>query len=241
MVNYKKNFKNLKIFVDFDGTISIKDLTDEIFKQNGNFELYINKFLNNEITIFEYWEHFVEILPNDLDSYLQQFLTEQQIDSYFVSFLDFCFEKNIPISVVTDNFDFIVEYVWNYFKLPKIPIFSNKLVYDNGWRAIFPLANENCGSHSAVCKRNVIINNSSNEDIIVYVGDGFSDFQAAEVSDIIFAKNQLAKYCAEHRIPHHNWKTFFDVRRILERYLDHEIIRKRHQASIHRKWAIEQE
>lgn len=241
MAIYKKNIKRFQIFVDFDGTISINDLTDEIFKQNGKFELYLNKFLNQEITIFEYWEHFVQILPNDLDSYLQEFLKKQQIDSYFQALLDYCFQKDYPISVVTDNFDYIVEFVWDYYKLPKIPIFSNKLVYDNGWKAIFPFANENCGRHSAVCKRNIIINHSTDDDIVVYIGDGFSDFLAAEVSDIIFAKGQLAKYCAENRIPHHNWKTFFDVKRILESYAQQENARKRHQASLHRKWAIEQE
>lgn len=241
MVNYKNNAKKFKIFVDFDGTISIKDLTDEIFKQNGNFELYLNKFLNNEISIFEYWEEFVKVLPNDLDTYLQKFLAEQQIDSYFELFLKYCFDNNIQVSVVTDNFDYIVEFVWNYYKLPRIPIYSNKLVSDNGWKPVFPFANENCGHHSAVCKRNIIINNSANDDIIIYIGDGFSDYQAAEVSDIIFAKNQLAKYCTEKRIPHHPWKTFFDVKRILDGYLTIEEARKRHQAILHRKWAIEQE
>lgn len=241
MANYKNFEKQFKIFVDFDGTISINDLTDEIFKQNGDFEFHLKRFLNKEITIFDYWSEFTKILPDDLDSYLQSFLQEQEIDAYFHTFINFCNENNVPLAIVTDNFDYIINYVWKFYDLPKVPIFSNKLIYDEMWKPEFTFANENCGFHSAVCKRNVIINNTNDEDIVVYVGDGFSDYQASEVSDIIFAKNHLAKYCAEHRIPHHNWKTFFDVKRILEEYIKNGDARKRHQATLHRKWVIEQE
>lgn len=241
MANYKKNVKDIKVFIDFDGTVSINDLTDEIFKQNGDFDTHIKRFLNKEISIFNYWEEFAKILPKDLDNYLQEFLAEQPIDIYFEQFVKYCLEKEIQVSIVTDNFDLIINFVWEYYKLPKIPIFSNKLILDKVWKPLFNLANENCGYHSAVCKKNVIINNTAENDIIVYIGDGFSDYQASEVSDIIFAKNHLAKYCAENRIPHHNWTTFFDIKRIFEEYLKNGSVRKRHQASLHRKWAYEQE
>lgn len=241
MANYKKNVKDFKVFIDFDGTISINDLTDEIFKQNGDFDYHIKRFLNKEITIFEYWNEFTKILPIDLDSYLKEFLKNQEIDVYFEPFVRFCIDNSIQVAIVTDNFDYIVKYVWKYYNLPTVDIFSNHLIFNNGWQAVFPLANENCGFHSALCKRNVIINNTSDDDIVVYIGDGFSDYQASEVSDIIFAKNHLAKYCAENRIPHHNWKTFFDVKRIFEQYVAEGNSRKRHQATLHRKWILEQE
>lgn len=241
MTNYKKNVKDFKVFIDFDGTISINDLTDEIFKQNGDFDYHIKRFLNKEITIFEYWNEFAKILPIDLDSYLKEFLRNQEIDAYFELFVRYCVDNSIQVAIVTDNFDYIVEYVWKYYNLPIVDIFSNQLIFNNGWQAVFPLANENCGLHSALCKRNVIINNTSDDDIVAYIGDGFSDYQASEVSDIIFAKNHLAKYCAENRIPHHNWKTFFDVKRIFEQYVAEGSSRKRHQATLHRKWVLEQE
>lgn len=241
MANYKKNVKEFKVFIDFDGTISTNDLTDEIFKQNGDFDYHINRFLKKEITIFEYWEEFTKTLPTDLDSYLEQFLANQEIDAYFLTFIRYCIDNNIQTSIVTDNFDYIINYIWKYYHLPIVSVFSNKLEFEGVWKPIFSFANENCGYHSAVCKRNVIINNSSDDDIIVYIGDGFSDYQASEVSDIIFAKNNLAKFCAENRIPHHNWKTFFDVKRIFEQYIQNGSARKRHQASLHRKWVLEQE
>ncbi len=241
MANYKKNVKDFKVFIDFDGTISINDLTDEIFKQNGDYDYHIKRFLNKEITIFEYWNEFAKILPIELDSYLEEFLRKQEIDTYFETFVRYCVDNNIQVAIVTDNFDYIINYVWKYYNLPEVKIFSNQLKLNNSWQSVFALANENCGHHSAVCKRNVIIDNTTEDDNIVYIGDGFSDYQASEVSDIIFAKNHLAKYCAENRIPHHNWKTFFDVKRIFEQYVTEGSSRKRHQATLHRKWVLEQE
>ncbi len=36
----------------------------------------------------------------------------------------------------------------------------------------------------------------------VFVGDGLSDRYAAGAADVVFAKNSLAAYCAEHSIPY---------------------------------------
>lgn len=241
MANYKKNDKTIKVYIDFDGTITINDFTDEIFKIFGSFEYHLGRFLNKETSIFDYWEEFCKILPNDLSSFLQNFFSTQVCDPYFKPFLDLCEKNGIQCCVVTDNFDFIVAEAWKYYGFPPLQIYSNKLIFENGWKPIFAYADENCGSHSAVCKRNIILNTSSDDDIIIYIGDGFSDYQAAEVSDIIFAKNHLAKFCAQNRIPHHNWKTFFDVKNIMVDYLEKGTARKRHQASLMRKWVFEQE
>ena len=47
----------------------------------------------------------------------------------------------------------------------------------------------------ANCKRNHILNSSSDDDITIYIGDGWSDTCAAEHCDFIFAKKSLLKYC----------------------------------------------
>ena len=46
---------------------------------------------------------------------------------------------------------------------------------------------------SANCKKNHIINHSSDDDITIYIGDGNSDKDAAQYCDFIFAKNDLLK------------------------------------------------
>jgi len=233
---------NLQIFVDFDGTISINDVTDEIFKIFGDHQKFITAFLNKEITIFDYWREFVRILPNNLDEYLMEFYKEQPIDPYFKEFVNYCNNLNIPITIVTDNFDFLIKKYFEFNQMEELHFFSNTLLIENDkFVPEFTYANEGCGGFSAVCKRNIVLENTTDDQICIYIGDGFSDYAAAEVSDIIFAKSTLAKFCAENRLPHHNWKTFFDIRRILEKYISEKSFRKRHQATIQRKWTYEKE
>lgn len=246
--NYKKNTNQIYIFLDFDGTITQNDLTDVIFKKYGDFDGNLAKLINKEITIFDYWKEFARVLPRDFSQIgLNELIENEQIDPYFLSFIKMCEQFNLQIAITSDNFDLIIKpflqakltqdvfknFIENY-------IYCNKLLID-GTKYIpqFPFANENCQCMSAVCKRNVILSSTPDDSIVIYVGDGFSDFCAAEASDIIFAKNTLAKYCSEKRIPHYTYKTFFDIERILSKLLNSSQIRHRYQAQLNRKRAYE--
>ncbi|MGB9702582.1 MAG: MtnX-like HAD-IB family phosphatase [Candidatus Kapaibacteriota bacterium] len=244
MINYEKNLKQIFIFSDFDATISQNDLTDVLFEKYGDFRGNLAKLINGTINIFEYWKEFIRSLPtNFFDNELQEFIKEEQIDPYFLQFYIFCKNENLPISIVTDNFDKITEPYLNYNKIEDFKLYSNKIKFEaNIAIPIFPFASEGCEEcMSAVCKRNVIISNVPDEAIVVYIGDGFSDHCAANYSDIIFAKKSLAKYCSENRIPHYNFSTFFDIKMIFEKLLKENKIRPRYQAHLNRKRAFEAE
>ncbi|HPD34433.1 MAG TPA: MtnX-like HAD-IB family phosphatase [Candidatus Kapabacteria bacterium] len=246
--NYEKNIKNTCIFLDLDGTITQNDLTDVIFKKYGDFDGTLAKLINKEISIFDYWREFAKALPEDfLEIGLNEIIESEQIDPYFISFIEFCQNNNLPVAIITDNFDLIID---KYLKA-KLPeniykdkiqtnIYCNRLLKtENGFMAQFPYASENCQCLSAVCKMNVILTSTPDDSIVIYAGDGFSDFCAARVSDIIFAKKTLAKYCSEKRIPHYTYKSFFDIEKILSKLLNQSILRQRYQAHLNRKEAYE--
>ena len=246
--NYKKNIKKIYIFLDFDGTITQNDLTDVIFRKYGGLDGALAKLINKDITIFDYWKAFASALPQDFEvNGLNEIIANEQIDPYFANFIELCKNNNLPIAITTDNFDLITK----PFLQAKLPtdiykntlennIYCNKLL-KNGAKYIpqFTYANENCQCMSAVCKRNVILSSTPDDSIVIYVGDGFSDFCAADVSDIIFAKNALAKYCSEKRLPHYNYKSFFDIVQILSKLLNQSQLRQRYQAHLLRKKAFE--
>jgi 2-hydroxy-3-keto-5-methylthiopentenyl-1-phosphate phosphatase len=76
---------------------------------------------------------------------------------------------------------------------------------------------------------------SSDEDIIVYVGDGISDRCPVRYADIVFAKRGLLTYCQEQNITFHEFSTFRDVQRRLETILQQKRIRKRREAEMARR------
>ena len=55
------------------------------------------------------------------------------------------------------------------------------------------------------------------------------------------AKNQLATYCNKNKIPHHPFRSFFDIRRIIEMLIKNKKMKKRNQAFLKYKSAFEAE
>ena len=90
---------------------------------------------------------------------------------------------------------------------------------------------------SANCKRDHIINNSSENDYTVFIGDGNSDKDAVLYSDFIFAKNDLLRFCEMERITFFPFKNFYDVINRLEELMNKKRLKKRHQAQLKRREA----
>ena len=173
---------------------------------------------------------------------ITNFALLQQIDANFNKFVEFCKELNIPITIVSDGYIEYIKPMLSKYNLDYLPVFCNKLGKDEmGYYPVFFGAVEGCYCTTASCKRNVVLNHSCDDDIVVYIGDGYTDFCGAEHSDIVFAKSKLAAYCTEHKIPHHPYKTFFDVYRILDNKIKKNNLHPRHQAKMKRKSAFESE
>jgi 2-hydroxy-3-keto-5-methylthiopentenyl-1-phosphate phosphatase len=237
----KKELK-FSVFVDFDGTITKKDIGDEIFKEFGEFEPYHTLLYEEKLNISEYW-HIVcsKLRANITDFDIRTYAVECETDKYFNSFAEFCRKGDIPISVVSDGFESYIIPILEREGLGWLKVLCNKLDFKKGGGAIpfFPYASESCKCACASCKRNAVLSNVPPENIIIFIGDGWSDFCAAEHADIIFAKNKLAAHCNETRIPHYPFRTFFDVERILKKIILNNDAKTRHQAQLLRKKAFE--
>lgn len=241
-VDKKMNFV-IKIFCDFDGTVTFKDLGDEIFKRFGEFGELSKMLKSGEIDIKTYWYRITETLDNKLNTeIIADFAKEFEIDPYFVDFVNFCQERGIELTLVSDGFREYIEPLLELAGLSALPLYANKLNFSDKISPEFYGADESCNCLSASCKRNVLLTNSPEEAIIVYIGDGYSDFCAAEHSDIIFAKKFLARYCNDNKVPHYPFKSFFDVRNIFENVILAKVkMKQRRAAIVKRKQAFETE
>lgn len=236
--------KQIKIYTDFDGTITLKDIGDEIFKVFGQFEPYNSRLKKGEITIHDYWQAVCRTIPpavseNDITNYA----LSADTDAYFTDFVSWCRTQNYSITVLSDGFDVYIRPILHKLGLEDIEYYCNKLIFTDhsNPKPIFTYADESCSCLSASCKRNNLLRNSGEEDIIVFIGDGYSDFCAAEHADIIFAKKNLAAYCNENRLPHYPYNSFFDVKRLMKIAADKNRLKPRHQARLQRAKAYETE
>ena len=235
--------KDLLIFCDFDGTITRRDLGDEVFRQYIPLESLHRQLVGKEITIAEYWHQLCAALPPAAtEAAIRSFALAEDVDPYFRPFVEFCRDNAIPLHIVSDGFDTYIAPLLEREGVGDIPRFCNRLVFGADTpRPVFPLASESCRCFCASCKRNAVLNISTDDSLVVYIGDGYSDFCAAEHADIVFAKGNLAAHCTRNRIPHHPFHTFFDVLRILKKLITGQSLRPRHQARLKRKEAFETE
>ncbi|MCK5085877.1 MAG: 2-hydroxy-3-keto-5-methylthiopentenyl-1-phosphate phosphatase, partial [Melioribacteraceae bacterium] len=98
----------------------------------------------------------------------------------------------------------------------------------------FPYTDEEC-KICANCKRNHILNNSSDDDFTIYIGDGLSDTCPAQFVDFIFAKRSLLKFCEKNRISYFPYNNFYDIKNRLDELMKKKRIKKRHQAELKRR------
>jgi 2,3-diketo-5-methylthio-1-phosphopentane phosphatase len=241
----KQNRLNISVYSDFDGTIMKKDIGDELFKVNGEFEPWHSMLKARELDIKDYWRTVCSKLPKNIDKkFIREFVLEYDYDPYFKVLADFCRNNGISISVISDGFkDYIDPILEKMEVLDSVRTLANKLEYkeDSSIMPKYYGASESCECFCASCKRNSILVNTPPDDIIVYIGDGYSDFCGAKHADIIFAKSALSAYCNEHRIPHYNYSNFFDVYRIFSNLVANKKIKQRRQAFLLRKQAFENE
>jgi 2-hydroxy-3-keto-5-methylthiopentenyl-1-phosphate phosphatase len=236
----------LHIFTDFDGTITLDDLGDKLFADFGeNREQHQAGLLNHAITVPEYWRLVCASLRTGttLDD-LRAWAGEQAADCTFAPFVEFCRDNSLPLTVVSDGFDVYIDAVLEREGAGRVilPRFCNRLEYENGtFTPVFPGQDESCSCFCASCKRNSVLQQTPPDALVVYIGDGYSDFCAAEHADIIFAKKALAAYCNRQRLPHYPFSTFTDVEKILSGLLTRKRLRPRHQAVLRRKEAFEVE
>ena len=233
--------RSLKIFVDFDGTITREDVGEEIFKKFGDTDKtnrIIEDLLSDKISSRQCWDELCDSVDKISKPELNNLINSIEIDPTFSFFVSFCNENEIELVVLSDGFDYYIDRVFSNAGLEGIKYYSNKLFVDMKGKlsAEYPHYDANSPT-SANCKKNHIINHSSDDDYTIYVGDGNSDKEAAQYCDFIFAKKGLLKFCSTERISFYPFNNFEDVQNKLIELINKKNLRKRHQAELKRKSA----
>jgi 2,3-diketo-5-methylthio-1-phosphopentane phosphatase len=199
----------VRLFVDFDGTVSRADTTDLVLQHFADpawleveaawerGEIGSRECMVRQIDL-------VRVTPERLDA----LLGGVELDPYFPAFVGLCGSLGVPVSVVSDGLDRSVQAAMHRYGLA-IPALANRLEWrgGEGWRLSFPHARQDCRSLSGHCK----CRSMGDEGLRVLVGDGRSDFCAARSADMVFAKAKLLAHCREEGIPHAAFADFAEL------------------------------
>jgi len=233
------NNNSFKIFVDFDGTISTIDIGEAMFQYFGDKEKnikFVNDWIEENVNSSRLWKLLCSTVTNFNENKFEEFLSKISIDPTFSSFVQFCKLNGFELCVLSDGFDYYIHKILQREKLTDIEVYSNKLIIDKNKNIIpeFPYTDEEC-SRCANCKRNHILNLSSEEDFTIYIGEGFSDTCPAQHCDFIFAKDSLLKYCEINRITYFPYSDFNDIIKKIDELNNKKRLHKRHQAELKRR------
>lgn len=236
--------RNYKVFVDFDGTITKQDVYEHMFLKFGDADVakrIIDRWISKEITSIDTCNLLCETVEDFNPGLFDEFLRTIEIEESFIKFVKFCEVNNIDLYVVSDGLDYYIDKLMIRENLNHLTVYSNHLSFDENGKLIpgFPYTDEECNL-CANCKRNHILNHSSDEDITIYIGDGFSDSCPAQYVDFIFAKRSLLKFCEANRISFYPFNNFDDVIPRMEELLNKKRLKKRHQAELKRKEVYQQ-
>ena len=137
--------------------------------------------------------------------------------------------------ILSDGLDAYIKRVLSNAGLNLVPFFANHTEFVGQKLTVsFPYTDAECNL-CGNCKRNHMLNTSADEDIIVYVGDGYSDRCPVRYADLVFAKRQLIKYCQEQNITYFEFNNFNDVQVRMEEIVQRKRIRHRQEAAMARR------
>ena len=121
----------LKIFVDFDGTITLEDVGEAIFRKFGSAEKtnkIVEDLLSDKISSRQCWDMLCDSIDKINKQELNDFINLLDIDPTFISLVRFCNDNEIELVVLSDGFDYYIDRVFDKAGLTGLKYYSNKLI-----------------------------------------------------------------------------------------------------------------
>jgi len=203
---------------DFDGTISLHDVTDTLLQRFGRpgWEALETAWELGEIGSRECMAGQIALLDMSADE-LEAHLQGIAMDSQFVAFVALARDLGVPVQVVSDGMDVVIRQLLAMIGLDDLPVIANRLVQvgERRWRLDFPFASDACKRASGNCKCERLAEQRTHHGNVLYVGDSTSDFCVSGEADFVLAKYRLIDHCIANGIDHASIQGFADAVRLL--------------------------
>ena len=148
-------------------------------------------------------------------------LAEVWIDHAFPGFVAKARELGVPIRVISDGLDYAIHRILARYGLDDLPLAANHLAPaepPRQWQLSSPFQADGC--RSGTCKCTCVAQASESGARTLLIGDGASDFCAADRVDFVFAKHRLIEHCRAAGIPYVPITGFEDALEFLPQLLD---------------------
>ncbi len=215
--------KPLRIFCDFDGTITQKDTVDFLLTHLADplWEAIEERWVKGEIGSRECMAEQIPLIQGGWPA-IESMLERLHVDPTFPDFVTWCAQKQIPLVVVSEGMDRVIQAILEREGIHVDGVWANRLEIspeDGKLSLSFPFAPPDADCRAGLCKCRVLEQTSARQYQRVVIGDGRSDLCWAKDADILFAKSSLLKYCIENQVACRAFGDFNMIRQVLESYL----------------------
>ena len=204
----------MQVFCDFDGTIAKVDTTDLVLTRLADpaWEDLEDQWRRGEITAAACMRGQVALIGGD-DAALDAVLDGVELVEGFADFVAWCQASAVPLTVVSDGVDYFIARILGRHGLGDLPVVANRMVGDAvaGRRLEQPWSRDGCAAGSGVCKCQVAAADAQADTLMVFIGDGRSDFCVSGRADLLFARDKLAAYARSRAMPHHEFSDFHAI------------------------------
>jgi 2-hydroxy-3-keto-5-methylthiopentenyl-1-phosphate phosphatase len=205
--------KIMIVICDFDGTITLQDVTDDLLDHftAKEWRVLLEPFDTGEISHLDIMQKGYAYLKTPEQELVDYALQNIQLRPDFKALLRLCAEKEWPFVVVSGGLDFYIEAILGEVE-EGIQFYSYQADYDEYWRVRLPDWPVLDGQDFKVRIVEELQLKYPGKQV-AFIGDGRNDWPAGCRSDYLFtvAGSRLSKMSNQAEKPHTEFTTFAEV------------------------------
>ncbi len=210
------------ILTDFDDTAAAQNVAEMLLLQFGDdtWQDVRARFRTGELSLKDYQEITFRNIQADRETMRSYVKENARLRSHFGPLHDLCQQHNIPLVVVSLGLDFYIKALLEQAGFPEVPVYCVNTRFTTGgisyyYHHSYPGEAERGNSKGLIVDRYHQLGYR-----VLYVGDSYSDLEAAERADTVFAHSSLAAECRRQGIPFHLFNDFGDVLETVQELLE---------------------
>ena len=207
------------VWIDFDGTITRKDVLDELIRTFAVDEFWRDAedrwqrgVIGSRQCLSEQFAC-VRVGPDQLEPFLDRI----PLDPGLGQLIDVIDRAGVPVTVVSDGIDVFIARLLNSVQLSRLTVRSNTIERsEERLTLVCPHGRADCQSASAHCKCSSIDALAGGRTGSIYIGDGRSDLCPSLRCETVFAKGTLARLLGDAGKPFITYDSLTEVADRLE-------------------------
>ncbi len=189
------------VLCDFDGTLTKVNVMDYIYTRFAACGMkFAERWERDELsTMEELRQTFATVQAKrpELEAAISKIALVPGIEE----FIAFCKDRRYGFAILSEGLRWYIEYLLVLHGITGVMIYANEIFFEEeGFKFSFPWFDPRTPLRGT-SKQAIIKHYHERGQRVAFVGDGRSDYEAADVADAVYGCGLLTEYCRQEGIP----------------------------------------